>query len=171
MDACDDVMTKINKPKKLIRLDSLNGVQTGKKFSFSLRVGVYTTVLVILISIISVLMMNRKDVEVNIFRTPGMLYQDQPNGKISNLYDFHVINKTFHDISVTLKVKEMKGVITIIGAKPDVKQLEVFEGRFMLVFDEKDLKKVNAKIEISVLENGQEIETIKTSFLGKYREN
>ena len=167
MDACDEVMTKIKKPKGLIRLDSLNGVETGKKFSFSLRVGIYSAILVILISIISVLMANRKDVEVNILRTPGMLFQEQPNNKISNIYNFHVINKTFYDMNIELKVKGIPATIKILGSEPKVKQLEVYEGRFMLVVDQKDLKAVNTKIDIAVIENGREIETIKTSFLGK----
>ncbi len=170
MDACDEVMTKIDRPKGLIRLDSLNGVQTGKKFSFSVRVGIYTGVLIILVSIIAVLMANRKDVEVNILRTPGMLYQDQPGGKLSNLYNFHVINKTFHDMNIDLKVKGLAGEIKVLGSKPDVKQLEVYEGRFMLIVDQKDLKALNTKIEIAVIEDGKEIETIKTSFLGKFEE-
>ena len=167
MDACDEVMTKIKKPKGLIRLDSLNGVETGKKFSLSLRVGIYSAILVILISIISVLMANRKDVEVNILRTPGMLFQEQPNNKISNIYNFHVINKTFYDMNIELKVKGIPATIKILGSEPKVKQLEVYEGRFMLVVDQKDLKAVNTKIDIAVIENGREIETIKTSFLGK----
>ncbi|MCA0388371.1 MAG: cytochrome c oxidase accessory protein CcoG [Bacteroidetes bacterium] len=170
MDACDEVMTKIKKPKGLIRLDSLNGVETGKKFSFSLRVGIYSAILVILISIISVLMANRKDVEVNILRTPGMLFQEQPNNKISNIYNFHVINKTFYDMNIELKVKGIPATIKILGSEPKVKQLEVYEGRFMLVVDQKDLKAVNTKIDIAVIENGREIDTIKTSFLGKVNE-
>lgn len=170
IDACDDVMVKIKKPKGLIRLDSLSGIQTGKRFSFSLRVGVYTTILVILVSIISILLANRTDVEVNILRTPGMLYQVQPNNKISNLYNFHVINKTFHDMNIELKVKGIKGEIKILGKKPAVKELEVYEGRFMLIVDEKDLIEVNSKVDIIVLEDGKELQTIKTSFLGKVDE-
>ncbi len=170
IDACDDVMVKIKKPKGLIRLDSLSGIQTGKRFSFSLRVGVYTTILVILVSIISILLANRTDVEVNILRTPGMLYQVQPNNKISNLYNFHVINKTFHDMNIELKVKGIKGEIKILGKKPEVKELEVYEGRFMLIVDEKDLIEVNSKVDIIVLEDGKELQTIKTSFLGKVDE-
>jgi cytochrome c oxidase accessory protein FixG len=170
IDACDDVMVKIKKPKGLIRLDSLSGIQTGKRFSFSFRVGVYTTILVILVSIISILLANRTDVEVNILRTPGMLYQVQPNNKISNLYNFHVINKTFHDMNIELKVKGIKGEIKILGKKPEVKELEVYEGRFMLIVDEKDLVQVNSKVDIIVLEDGKELQTIKTSFLGKVAE-
>ncbi len=170
IDACDDVMVKIKKPKGLIRLDSLSGIQTGKRFSFSFRVGVYTTILVILVSIISILFANRTDVEVNILRTPGMLYQVQPNNKISNLYNFHVINKTFHDMNIELKVKGIKGEIKILGKKPEVKELEVYEGRFMLIVDEKDLVQVNSKVDIIVLEDGKELQTIKTSFLGKVAE-
>lgn len=167
IDACDDVMVKIKKPKGLIRLDSLSGIQTGKRFSFSLRVGIYTTILVILITIISILLANRTDVEVNILRTPGMLYQVQPNNKISNLYNFHVINKTFHDMAIELKVKGIKGEIKILGKTPDVKELEVYEGRFMLIVDEKNLTAVNSKVDIIVLADGKELQTIKTSFLGK----
>ncbi|KAB2909543.1 MAG: cytochrome c oxidase accessory protein CcoG [Ignavibacteriales bacterium] len=170
MDACDEVMVKIDKPKGLIRLDSLTGVRTGKRFSFTARVWIYSVVLFILVSIVTVLMINRTDLDVSILRTPGMLYQDQPNNKISNLYNFHIINKTFYDQKIELKVKGLPAEIKILGGNSTVKPLEVYEGRFMLLVNKNDLKELNTKIQIAAYQNGEEIKTVNTSFLGKYEE-
>lgn len=73
-------------------------------------------------------------------------------------------------MNIELKVKGIKGEIKILGKKPEVKELEVYEGRFMLIVDEKDLVQVNSKVDIIVLEDGKELQTIKTSFLGKVAE-
>ncbi|MBE2279948.1 MAG: cytochrome c oxidase accessory protein CcoG, partial [Ignavibacteriaceae bacterium] len=159
MDACDYVMNKIKKPEGLIRIDSLNGVREGKKFKFSLRLGLYSVFLTLLIIITSILIISRKDVEVNILRTPGMLYQDQPENKISNLYNFHLINKTFESIPVDFKIKNIDGEIKILGGDSKVDAQQVYEGKFMLVFNKDQLKTLNTKIDIAVLVNGKEIET------------
>ena len=48
IDACDAVMEKINRPKKLIRYDSLNGIENNTKFKFTPRMMLYSVILVVL---------------------------------------------------------------------------------------------------------------------------
>ncbi len=171
MDACDNVMDKVGKPRGLIRYDSLNGITEKIKLKFTARMAVYTVVLTLLVTLIAVLMINRKDVEVNILRTPGMLYQEQPNNKISNIYNFHVINKTFKDVGINMKVKNMDASIVLLGLKPVVGPQEVLEGKFMIIIDKSKIEKLNTKLDIAVYQNNQEIDVIKTSFLGKRETN
>ncbi|MCK6603890.1 MAG: cytochrome c oxidase accessory protein CcoG [Ignavibacteriaceae bacterium] len=171
IDACDNVMEKIGKPRGLIRYDSLSGIEEKKKLRFTARMGVYTAVLTLLIALITVLMLNRKDVEVNILRTPGMLYQEQPGNQISNIYNFHVINKTFDKIGINMKVKNMDAKIVLLGSKPEAGPQQVMEGKFMIIIDKSKIEKLNTKLEIGVYQNNQEIDVIKTSFLGKRETN
>jgi cytochrome c oxidase accessory protein FixG len=166
IDACNTVMTKINKPKGLIRYDSLRGIteKTGK--IFTPRVMAYSALLVILLTIITVLLANRKEVEVNILRTPGLLYQELPDNKISNLYNVEIENKTFDKIPVEIKLIDRQGEIKIIGRKLEVESQGVFETKFLLIFNRDSLKDLNTPVTLGIYKGETLLKTIKTSFLG-----
>lgn len=165
IDACDDVMDKIKKPRGLVRYDSLNGIKERIRFSFTPRIISYSIVLLILVAILSVLMLYGESVSVNILRIPGMLYQEQPDGKISNLYNLNVVNKTFEIIPVKLKVNNIEAEIKILGNDYEIEPQEVFDGKFMVILKKDKLDKINTPLEISVLSNGKQVALINTSFL------
>jgi len=167
IDACDTVMDKVGFSKGLIRYASKNEIITGKRNLLSFRSIAYTLVLVLLISVITALLINRTEVELSILRTPGLLYQEQPYNKISNIYDVKVINKTFKGFDVKLKLVGIKGEIKIVGRDLHVKPQELAEAKFLVILDRNDLKKLNTNISIAVLRDNKIIDRINTSFLGK----
>ena len=114
IDACDQVMEKISKPRGLIRYDSYNGINEGKKLTFNLRLAGYTTVLVVLVSALTYLLISRTDVETTVLRVPGQLYQTTENGNISNLYNIQVINKTFDQISLDIRILNQEGATCLL---------------------------------------------------------
>jgi cytochrome c oxidase accessory protein FixG len=168
IDACDNVMDKINKPRGLIRYDSLNGIINRIRFKITPRILSYSTVLMVLIIIVSILLLTRENVSVNILRTPGMLYQDQPGNKISNLYNINIVNKTFDTIPINLKVKNIDAKITILGENYSIEPHEVFDGKFMVSIDKEKIDKLNMPLEIGVYEKGKEVAYIKT-FLSHFK--
>lgn len=165
IDACDEVMDKINKPRGLVRYDSLNGIKDRIRFKITPRIIAYSVVLTLLLSIFLYLLANRTDFNVNILRTPGMLYQDQPDHKISNIYNVVVVNKTFNDAAVEFKVLNIPAEIKILGEPVLLKGQGVYEGRFMIVLDKRKLDKMNIPLQVGVFQNGKEIKVVKTSFL------
>jgi cytochrome c oxidase accessory protein FixG len=169
IDACDEVMDKVKKPRGLIRYDSLQGIKDRIRFSITPRIISYSVVLFLLVSLFSYLLATREDIEVNILRTPGMLFQDQPNEKISNLYNFNIVNKTFEPLNVSLKIKNIKAEIILLGSDLNLDPLQVEEGKFMIVADKKVFSKLNTAIFIGVYQNGKEITTFKTSFLSNIK--
>ena len=98
--ACDPEMTQIHKPTGLIRFDSYNGIKEGRQLKFGGRLIGYSVVLVALVGLLSYLLISRADVETTVLRVPGQLFQETPEGNISNLYNIQVINKTFDDIEL-----------------------------------------------------------------------
>ncbi|MCX6295888.1 MAG: cytochrome c oxidase accessory protein CcoG, partial [Bacteroidetes bacterium] len=78
-DACDHMMGSVGLPKGLIRFDSENGIANNQKLKITSRMMAYSAVLVLLLGILVTLLVSRTDVETTIMRTPGMLYQEQPN--------------------------------------------------------------------------------------------
>ncbi len=167
IDVCDSVMKKVKFPKGLIRYASKNEIISGKRKIFTPRAIGYTIVLVLLVSLLSSLLINRTDMELSILRTAGMLYQDQPNNKISNLYDMKIINKTFNNFSTRLELVGIKGEIKIIGSDLKIKPNEIIAAKFLVILDKKDLALLNTPIKIAVISNNKIIDIFKTSFLGK----
>lgn len=165
IDACDAIMEKINKPKGLIRYDSLKGIKEKVKFKFSLRLFGYSALLTVLLSVFIILYLNRSDIDIKILRTPGMLYQEQANNKISNLYNINIVNKTFNNINISIKLANIDGEIRLIGEKLSLGSLEKYDGKFLLIIDKNKLTSLNTPIKIIVYEEGKEIRTINTSFL------
>jgi len=98
IDACDSIMDQVDRPRGLIRFDSMEGIKNNVKLKFTPRVIGYTTVLLVLLTTLTVLFAQRKDLDINILRTPGMLFQKQPDNKISNMYNLKVSNKTFTEM-------------------------------------------------------------------------
>lgn len=172
IDACDAVMEKINRPKKLIKYASLNGIENKSKFKFTPRMILYSVILVVLLALLGYLYSIRTDYSVNILRTPGMLFQQQPNGLISNLYDLNIVNKTFKETPVKIKLLQpAEGELKLIGNDIVLKPQQIIEAKFLVLLDKTNLHKMNTPIEIGVYDGDKLIKKVKTSFLGPVEVN
>ena len=167
IDACDTVMEKIKKPKKLIKYASLNGIENKSNFRFTPRMMLYSVILVVLLGVLGYLLSVRTEYSVNILRTPGMLFQEQPNGKVSNVYDLNIVNKTFNETPVRIKLENpVSGELKLVGKDITLKSQQIVETKFLVLLNKSDLKKMNTPIEVGVYDGNKLIKKIKTSFLG-----
>ena len=167
IDACDAVMEKVQKPKKLIKYASLNGIEKNAKFKVTPRIMLYSTILVVLLGILGYLLSIRTDYSINILRTPGMLFQKQPDGKISNVYDLNIVNKTFHETPVQIKLENpANGELKLVGKDIVLKSQQIVETKFLVLLDKSRIVKMNTPIEIGVYDKNKLIKKVKTSFLG-----
>ena len=166
IDACDNVMDKIQRPRGLIRYASLKNIENKAKFKFTPRMMLYSVILFILLSVLTVLMLNRTDFNVNILRTPGMLFQEQPDGKISNLYDLNLVNKTFNPVQMQMRLLNPTGELKIIGSDLKLDSQQIVEAKFMILLPKESIKKMNTPVEIGIYDGNKLIKKIKTSFLG-----
>lgn len=166
IDACDQMMENVGLPKKLIRYDSEKGISEKVKLKFTTRMKAYSVVLLILIGLEAFLLSTRSDYDATILRAKGMLYQEQPNNEISNLFTIKLVNKTRDSIPVILKIENMNGKIKMIGKELSVKKEGVTEGEFFVMLNKDDIKKRKTILEIGVYSNNKKIKTVKTNFLG-----
>ncbi|HMN50108.1 MAG TPA: cytochrome c oxidase accessory protein CcoG [Ignavibacteriaceae bacterium] len=172
IDACDAVMEKVSRPKKLIKYASLNGIENKAKFKVTPRMMLYSVILVVLLGILGYLLSIRTEYSVNILRTPGMLFQEQPNGMISNVYDLNIVNKTFNETPVQIKLEQPSdGELKLVGKDIVLKSQQIVETKFLVLLDKAKLKKMNTPIEIGVYDGNKLIKKIKTSFLGPVESN
>ena len=166
IDACNSVMDKIKKPRGLIRYDSYKGIKEGVKFQFNSRILGYSTVLVLLLVILSVLLFTRKPLDATVLRTPGVLYQQTPDGKISNLYNITVINKTFDEKPIDLKLLSPKGEIEVVGGQLVAPEGQSCESSFFVKLDKNELRLTYQPIKIGLYSEGRLIKTLRSSFVG-----
>ena len=80
----------------------------------------YTAVLTLLIFLLVFLMVSRTDLDARLMRTAGMTYTSMPDGRVANLYNLKLANKTHKDIPVYLKLENMPGEITMINKESPV---------------------------------------------------
>ena len=168
IDACDEVMTKINKPIGLIKYGSVESVEKRQPFKLSSRAYAYSVVLLLLIGLESFLLVSRSAIETTIMRVPGQMYQEQANGKLSNLYNAQIVSKANEDMEVYLKVGDNQGTIRLIDGK---KKILVPQGGkadivFFLDIQKSTIKKMKTTLEIEVWQGEEKLETLKTNFLG-----
>jgi cytochrome c oxidase accessory protein FixG len=166
IDACDNIMESINRPKGLIRYDSENGIKNKTRLKFTTRMKAYTAVLCVLIGIEVFLLATRSDYDATILRAKGMLFQEQPNNRVSNLYTIKLVNKTRDSFPVTLKVEGKEGEIKIVGKDIIVKKESVSEGEFFVLLNKSSIAKRKTPIHIGLYSNNKRIKVVKTNFLG-----
>ena len=166
MDACDEVMEKIDRPKGLIRYDSYNGIAEGRKKLFTGRVIAYTIVLALLIIVNIVLLTARTDVETLLLRTPGVLPQKVDETHASNLYNYQVINKTNEELPIEFRLgDDINGRIQMVGEAPTAHAGKVAEGALFIILDKNALDGRKTVVHIEVYSNGKLIDQAKTNFL------
>jgi cytochrome c oxidase accessory protein FixG len=168
VDACDEVMDKIEKPRGLIRYSSYSGIKEGKKKIITARVIGYTIVLTLLVSVVAFMLITRTEVEATILKVPGQLYQEQPNNRISNLYNIQFINKTNKDASLELKVKDYPdATIKRVGEEAlTIGAGSRVDGVFFIEMDRKDIISMKTTVEVELIMDGELIDEISTNFVG-----
>lgn len=166
IDACDHIMDQIGLGRGLIRYASEANIADGKPFRFTTRLKAYTGVLVILVGVLGALLVLKSDIETTILRTPGMLYQKQADDKISNLYNFKVVNKTLEEIPFEFRLENVTGEIRMVGELMPVGGQSIGEGAMFIQLDKSALTGMSTKIKVGVYAHGEKLHTINTTFLG-----
>ncbi|MFL5753429.1 MAG: cytochrome c oxidase accessory protein CcoG [Bacteroidia bacterium] len=166
IDACDFMMEKVNLPKGLIRFASENNIAKGEKLRITGRIMAYSSVLLVLTGLLVVLLVTRRDVDATILRTPGMLFQQQENNMISNLYTIRLINKTHKGVPVTLKLETGRGTIKMVGKDLAVAKESKAESIFFIFLPKEEIKKRKTKLQVAVYSGDKKLETVETTFLG-----
>ena len=160
-------MTKVNKPEGLIRYSSSDSIEKRNPFKFTTRMWAYLFVFTLLFSIVSILIIRRPDVEATVLRAPGQLFMKQPGGKVSNLFTVTLVNKTFHDQEVELKLINFNAELKLMGQQTlHILKDGSLNEPFLIIADELLIKKNKNPITIEVYSKGKMIDVVKTNFIG-----
>jgi cytochrome c oxidase accessory protein FixG len=169
IDACDFVMDSIDKPRGLIRYDSLDGIEKKVRSIVTSRSIGYSVVLVILVTLLSYFISTRSDIDVTILRTPGMYFQEQPDDYISNLYDVKAVNKTFGPLPLSFKLRNVEGTIRVLGDSLVLKSQEANAAKLFVLLKRGQIKTMNTPLDVEVYSGERLVGVVQSSFLGPVR--
>jgi cytochrome c oxidase accessory protein FixG len=166
IDQCNKVMEVTGKPKGLIRFDSEAGIREGHKTIWNARNKAYSLVLLLLFSFFVYTLLTRPVVETTILRTPGLLFQENADNTISNVYNIKIVNKTHNEMALEMKVLSHNGKIQMAGNSMTIKDQDKFESTFILFIPKEDIKSDKTEIVFGIYNNGELLENYKTTFVG-----
>ncbi|MFT3884655.1 MAG: cytochrome c oxidase accessory protein CcoG [Flavobacteriales bacterium] len=166
IDACDHMMHSVGLPPGLIRYASEAEIADKQPFRFDLRMKAYTLVLLVLVGVLSTLIVLRSDTDTTVLRTPGMLFQTRPDGRISNLYMIKTVNKTRHDLALHFELLNVTGEIQLVGRPLVLPAGTLGQGELFLILPQDQLDGLKTKVVIGVYSGDRLLEKVSTSFLG-----
>ena len=167
IDECNSVMKKIKKPGNLIRFDSYNGIETGKRSVFNARTYAYSAVLLILIFILGFTVSNRSTIDVSILRMPGTMCQIIDSTIVSNIYNVKIINKTNKAKHITFKLTDIQQAnLEFTNDISLLKEGKTFETVLMIKLPKQKLKGRTTDLKIGIFDNNILISTIAINFIG-----
>ncbi len=95
IDACDDVMDKLGRPRGLVRYDSERGLTHAARKFLRPRLAMYAVLLVAGATAAWLALHIRTDFEANVTRLPGAPFVMEGR-VVRNGFDIHVVNKVSH---------------------------------------------------------------------------
>jgi len=127
IDACDEIMVKIDRPKGLIAFDTDANVQRrikGEPSRFNLvraRTVIYGVLFAVVGSMMLYALLTRSTLDMNVLRDRQPNYVQLSDGAIRNGYTIKVLNKATRDRLFTIEIAGLPGpVISIAGQGQEV---------------------------------------------------
>ena len=113
LDACDAVMEKLDRPKGLIRFESLEGLEQDIHMPIYKRLRVWITSLILLAAVSGIVYgLNSIDsIELKVLHARQPLYVLQSDGSIQNKYTLKILNKLSADVVVKISATGPEGLI------------------------------------------------------------
>jgi cytochrome c oxidase accessory protein FixG len=166
IDACDDIMKTVGKPKRLIRFASENNVAKGEQPRITTRMVAYSAVLLGLVTALALMLATRKDVDVTILRATGSLYQEMADGRIANVYNARMANKTRREVPLTLRLTGIHGEIELVGKDIVVGREAYGTATFIVKVPRDEIRTRRTPFHLQALEEGRVICDVAVTFMG-----
>jgi polyferredoxin len=104
IDACDEVMTRLDRPRGLVRYDSQRGFTTGRRRFVRVRVLLYGILLLIGVTVFALSASQRTSFEANLIRPPGAAFT-VAGDRLENVLQLHLVNKL--PVTATFRIEAL----------------------------------------------------------------
>jgi cytochrome c oxidase accessory protein FixG len=166
IDACNEMMRKAGFEPGLIRYASEEMIAEKKPWKFTVRSAGYTVVLTLLLIALGYFLVSRNPVEATVLRSPGMLFQEQENGMISNLYSVKVVNKTSHALPLEIRLLSGDGEVKVIGNAPVIDKQSLGEVVFFILMKKNRVSNGKTEVNIGIYSGGKQLDKARATFVG-----
>jgi cytochrome c oxidase accessory protein FixG len=128
VDACNEVMDKVNYPKGLIRYTSERGmlerlsVAQVRRHLFRPRVLIYSLIMLMLVSVFIGALAMRETLRVDVIRDRGVLGREVAGGMIENVYRLQIMNASEHPLMLNIHVEGLPGMTARVVDQLGVRQ-------------------------------------------------
>ncbi|MFD2145412.1 FixG Ig-like domain-containing protein [Mucilaginibacter antarcticus] len=126
----------------------------------------YSAVIIIMMSVLCYFIFSRSDMDMTVMRSAGMLYQEQPGGYISNIYNAEVINKSNHNKVITIKAEDPSIKIKYIQAPGIINKGSGVKTMFFIMMPTSKILQPKTTIRLQLISDRQLVQTVSTNFVG-----
>jgi cytochrome c oxidase accessory protein FixG len=113
IDACDDVMDRLGRPRGLVRYDSEDGLAGKPRKIVRSRMVLYSVLLAVGAVIAVVATRKHRDFEVGLLRLTGEPYTME-GGEVRNAVQLHVVNKRSNAATYRIEVQPADGMTVVL---------------------------------------------------------
>jgi cytochrome c oxidase accessory protein FixG len=142
IDACNEIMGKVGRPKNLIAYDTIAGLEATAKGTTAplhlirARTVLYAGMICVVSAIMLVALLNRTTLEINVLRDRNPPFVRLSDGGVRNGYTIKILNKLHQPREFTLAIEGLPGArLAIVGLEPgaairvrtdDMRELKAF---------------------------------------------
>lgn len=119
MDACDEVMTRLDRPKGLVRYDSLNGLAGKRRRILRPRIVLYTALMLLGAAALTFSLSRVHSFEMSVVRMRGMPFMvDQET--LRNQFLFRLVSKADQPVAYHLAIENAPAHLMVTGLEKAV---------------------------------------------------
>ena len=131
IDACDQVMEKVDYPKGLIRYTTERAIEDKESNQSAIRhilrprVLIYTALITVLTSAFLFSLVTRNPLRVDIMRDRGTLAREVEGVRIENIYRIQIMNASEHAMKVRVKATGLDDLKILNSQGKEIQEIEV----------------------------------------------
>ena len=168
IDACDDIMQRVDQSPGLIRYASAAQVATGAPFRPTRRAWAYLTLMLMMVVGLFGFLAVRDPLDFQVLRAAGAIPEANSAGEVTNLYSFSLVNKGHSEVNVVLRVVEPGfELVSLHGKALHLAPKDRTEGVFLLRSNAQGA--MRTEVHIEVLGAKEILGHAETSFTRPYR--
>jgi cytochrome c oxidase accessory protein FixG len=165
IDACDEVMDQLDRPRGLIRYDSLNGLARKPRKLVRPRIIAYSIFGLVGVVALTVAIRGRKTFESTLLRSRGAPFTVN-SGAIRNTFEIHLVNKSTLPQRLTVEAQATHGESVMLP----IREIEMapLSDRVvpMIVALNQDAFRADFDVRLTVVGANRETQLLKAKFLG-----
>ncbi len=104
MDACNEIMTRIGKPRGLIRYSCQESIEGLSHHWLRPRLILYPVLLALCVSIFAYTLYHRAPIDVTVMRSLGNPFMVTSEGKVQNSLRLKLVNRLKHDLHINVEL-------------------------------------------------------------------